>query len=66
MFTSAEVLVQTLHAISQTIWVTIALTLGAFAISLIAGSLSVMLQLAVARSAPSSVEPMSVSCAGPP
>jgi polar amino acid transport system permease protein len=45
MFTSAEVLVQTLHAISQTIWVTIALTLGAFAISLIAGSLSVMLQL---------------------
>lgn len=45
MFTSAEVFAQTMVAISQTIWVTIALTLGAFAISLIAGSLSVMLQL---------------------
>ena len=45
MTTSADVLAQTLHAISQTIWVTVALTLGAFLISLIAGSVSVMLQL---------------------
>ncbi|MES2815765.1 MAG: amino acid ABC transporter permease [Pseudomonadota bacterium] len=45
MTTSAEVLVQTLQAISQTIWVTVALTLGAFFVSLVAGSLSVMLQL---------------------
>lgn len=45
MTTSAEVLLQTLHAISQTIWVTVALTIGAFLISLVAGCFSVMLQL---------------------
>ena len=45
MITSAEVFVQTLHAISQTIWVTVALTIGAFLISLVAGCFSVMLQL---------------------
>ena len=45
MITSAEVLLQTLHAISQTIWVTVALTIGAVLISLVAGCFSVMLQL---------------------